>query len=65
MTDRVTDVVQKVRALRELTEMTGTITKKSQGLLLQSLSSEELILAAQILTSKDGQTNGYRTNNSR
>jgi len=58
MTDRVRDIVQKVRALRELTEMTGTITKRSQGLLLQSLTPEELTLAAQELTKKEGQTYG-------
>jgi len=48
--DRVKDVVRKVRALQKLTAQTGTITKRSQGLLLQALSPEELILAAQILT---------------
>lgn len=62
MTNKVKDVVAKVRALRELTEMTGTITKKSQGLLLQSLSPEELTQAAQELTRKDGQTNANHTN---
>jgi len=41
-----------------LTEMTGTITKRSQGLLLQSLTPEELTLAAQELTKKEGQTYG-------
>jgi len=58
-TGRVKDVVRKVRALRELTEMTGTITKRSQGLLLQSLSPDELTQAAQMLTQKekDGQIN--------
>ena len=57
--DRVTEVVKKVRALRELTEVSGTITKRSQGLLLQSLSPEELTLAAQMLSEgKKEQTNG-------
>jgi hypothetical protein len=56
--DRVHGVVEKVRALRQLTEMTGTITKRSQGLLLQALSPEELTLAAELLTKKDGQTHG-------
>jgi len=56
--DRVHDVVGKVRALRELTAMTGTITKRSQGLLLQALTPEELTLAAQLLTEKkEGLTN--------
>ena len=58
MNQHVQDVVNKVRALRQLTEMTGTITRRSQGLLLQSLSPEELALAAQLLTEpKDGRTN--------
>ncbi len=48
--DRVKDVVRKVRALQKLTAQTGTITKRSQGLLLQVLSPEELTLAAQLLT---------------
>jgi hypothetical protein len=61
--DRVNDVVRKVRALRELTEMTGTITKRSQGILLQSLSPEELTLAAELLTQKDGQTNATPAKN--
>lgn len=56
--DRVHGVVEKVRALRQLTEMTGTITKRSQGLLLQALSPEELTLAAELLIKKDGQTDG-------
>jgi hypothetical protein len=57
--DRVNDVIQKVRALRQLTEDCGTITKRSQGLLLQSLSPEELTLAAQMLSEgKKEQTNG-------
>jgi hypothetical protein len=57
--EKVKDVIRKVQALRQLTEMTGTITKRSQGLLLQSLTPEELTLAAELLTSsKDGQTNG-------
>jgi hypothetical protein len=56
--EKVKDVIRKVQALRELTAMTGTITKRSQGLLLQSLTPEELTLAAELLTSsKDGQTN--------
>jgi hypothetical protein len=63
--NRVQDVVNKVRALRELTEMTGTITKRSQGLLLQALTPEELTLAAQMLTSKDGQTNDNDPRNNR
>jgi len=63
--NRVQDVVNKVRALRELTEMTGTITKRSQGLLLQALTSEELTLAAQMLTPKDGQTNDNDPRNNR
>jgi hypothetical protein len=59
MNPKIRDVVEKVRALRKLTEMTGTITRRSQGLLLQSLSPEELTLAAQLLTEgkKEGQTN--------
>ena len=47
--NRVEEVVHKVRCLQRLTEQTGTITKRSQGLLLQSLSSEELIEAAEKL----------------
>ena len=57
MNERVRDVVNKVRALQKLTMQTGTITKRSQGLLLQSLTPEELIAAAQILTA-EGQTDG-------
>ena len=52
--EKVLDVVHKVTVLRELTEMTGTITKRSQGLLLQSLTPEELVLAAEMLTRKEG-----------
>jgi hypothetical protein len=59
MTDRVHDVVQKVRALRDLTEMTGTITRRSQGILLQALTPEELTQAAQLLTQKEGQTSEH------
>ena len=52
MTDKkkVEEVCYKVRKLQKLTELTGTITKRSQGLLLQSLNPEELLLAAEILT---------------
>jgi hypothetical protein len=58
--DRVHDVVLKVRALRELTTVTGTITKRSQGLLLQALTPEELTQAAQLLMEpKEGQTNEF------
>ena len=60
VTTRVNDVVRKVRALRELTALTGTITKRSQGLLLQALTPEELTKAAELLTTKDGQTNEQR-----
>lgn len=55
--EKVIETVTKVRTLQALTNMTGTITKRSQGLLLQSLTPEELILAAEMLT-KDGQNNG-------
>jgi hypothetical protein len=54
---KVKDVVLKVKALRKLTADCGTITKKAQGLLLQSLTAEELTMAAELLFSqKDGQT---------
>jgi len=53
-------VVRKVQALRQLTEMTGTITKRSQGLLLQSLSPDEMTMAAELLTqSKERQTDDF------
>jgi hypothetical protein len=55
--EKVIETVTKVRTLQALTNMTGTITKRSQGFLLQSLTPEELILAAEMLT-KDGQNNG-------
>lgn len=55
----VEEIVRKVRALRALTEMTGTITRRSQGLLLQALSPEELTLAAELLQ-KDGQRDGQK-----
>ena len=42
--DRVTVAVQKVLALRKLTEMTGTRTTRSQGELLQALNAEEMAL---------------------
>jgi hypothetical protein len=59
---KVREVVRKVQALRQLTEMTGTITKRSQGLLLQSLAPDELTLAAELLTRpKEGQTDAPRT----
>lgn len=54
---KVEDICRKVQKLQKLTALTGTITKRSQGLLLQSLSPEELLLAADILT-EEGQTNG-------
>ena len=54
---KVQDAVDKVIALRKLTAMTGTRTTRSQGEMLQSLNSEEMALAAQLLT-KDGQANG-------
>src|SRR5690242_6952198 len=57
---KVAVVVRKVRTLMKLTEMTGTITKRSQGLLLQSLSPEELLLAAEILT--EGQAHATTNN---
>jgi hypothetical protein len=57
---KVHDVVRKVQALQRLTEQTGTITKRSQGLLLQALSPEELTLAAELLM-KDRQTNGIQS----
>jgi hypothetical protein len=60
--EKVMDVIAKVRSLQALTQQTKTITTRSQGLLLQSLTSEELILAAEMLTQKDGQ-NGNDNNN--
>jgi hypothetical protein len=55
---RVTVTVEKVLALRKLTAMTGTRTTRSQGELLQALNAEEMALAAQMLITKEGQTNG-------
>jgi hypothetical protein len=60
--EKVMNVIAKVRSLQALTQQTKTITTRSQGLLLQSLTSEELILAAEMLTQKDGQ-NGNDNNN--
>jgi len=48
--ERVKDVCRKVRKLQQLTKLTSTITTRSQGYLLESLSPEELIEAAEILT---------------
>ncbi len=57
---KVQEVVRKVQALRQLTLLTGTITKRTQGLLLQSLTPEELTMAAELLTSqKDGQNSEF------
>ena len=50
---RVKEVVAKVRDLQELTRTTGTITRRSQGLLLQSLTPEELTLAAKLLRKRE------------
>jgi len=55
----VLEVVEKVRALQELTETTGTITKRSQGLLLQALTPEQLTAAAVLLGKKERQTNEH------
>ena len=55
--DKVTGAVEKVRALRRLTAMTGTRTTRSQGELLQALNAEEMALAAQLLIqTEEGQT---------
>jgi hypothetical protein len=58
--DRVTATVEKILALQKLTAMTGTRTTRSQGELLQALNAEEMALAAQMLITKEGQTNGNR-----
>lgn len=48
--NRVEEVVKKVLALRELEERTGTITRRSQSMLLRTLKEEELIEASLRLT---------------
>jgi hypothetical protein len=55
---KVRTTVDKVIALRRLTALTGTRTTRSQGELLQVLNTDEMVLAAQLLT-KDGQTNEH------
>jgi hypothetical protein len=62
MTDekKIRAIVAKVLALQELTRMTGTRTTRSQGELLQSLNTEEMVLAAQIMK-EDGRTYGNHT----
>ena len=46
---RLKRIANQVRALREITAVSGTITKRAQGELLQSLSSEELTFVAEEL----------------
>jgi hypothetical protein len=46
---RVREAVAQVQALRELTRQTGTRTTRSQGLVLQSLTDQELIAASLLL----------------
>jgi hypothetical protein len=55
-TARLKRIANQVRALREITEISGTVTKKAQGNLLQSLSSEELTFVAEELM--EGKNNG-------
>jgi hypothetical protein len=59
MTDeRLRQIARKVIALQDLTNMTGTITKRTQGEMLQALSSEDLVRVAEFLREERGQTNG-------
>ena len=48
-TAKLKRIANQVRALREITEVSGTVTKRAQGSLLQSLSSEELTFVAEEL----------------
>jgi hypothetical protein len=47
---RVDEVVAKVLALRQLAKDTGTITRRSQSVLLRTLNEQELIEASMKLT---------------
>lgn len=52
MSDRAQDVLTKVKALREYTQLTGFRTTRSQNDLIQGLDGEDL--AAVILALKSG-----------
>lgn len=56
--DRLRQIARQVIALQDLTALTGTITKRSQGELLQSLPTADLVRVAEILKEERGQTNG-------
>ena len=56
--DRLRQIARQVIALQDLTSLTGTITKRSQGELLQSLPTADLVRVAEILREERGQTNG-------
>jgi len=56
-TSKVQEAVSKINALRKLTRETGTITRRSQSLILQSLSDAEMTAVAEILAAQPEQAN--------
>jgi len=48
------DIVKKIRALRELTRITGTITTRSQGALLRALP-DEVLTRVSVMLAEGGQ----------
>ena len=56
-TSKVQEAVSKINALRKLTRETGTITRRSQSLILQSLSDVEMTAVAEILAAQPESAN--------
>jgi hypothetical protein len=51
-TAAIQDAVSKINALRKITADTGTISKRAQSKILQSLTDEEMTAVAEILNSE-------------
>ncbi|MGH9644974.1 MAG: hypothetical protein ACRD3Q_21435 [Terriglobales bacterium] len=55
---RVVEAVRSIRALRNLTKMTGNITRRTQSEILAALPGEVLVTVAQILTETEENDRG-------
>jgi cytochrome c553 len=51
-TEAIQKAVSTIKALREITRQTGTITKRAQSKILQALTDEEMTAVAELLTSQ-------------
>jgi hypothetical protein len=63
----IKDIVDRVMALQDLTRVSGTITNRAQGRLLQTLSEDDLTAVAQEIAHRrrlhdilSGVTNGAK-----